>query len=70
MLKGLLENMGLGFLGDNIKKLKKIEVKNIFGSILRWHPIHYLTSHSFSFLLPLRLLISYLLTKLTLKNAR
>jgi hypothetical protein len=49
MLKGLLENMGLGFLGDNIKKLKKIEVKNIFGSILRWHPITLLLTHLVSY---------------------
>jgi hypothetical protein len=34
ILKGLLEKLGRGFLRDNIKKKSKIEVKNIFGSIL------------------------------------
>jgi len=47
--KGLLENLGCGFFGENIKKFKKIEVKNIFGSILRWHPITLLLTHLVSY---------------------
>jgi hypothetical protein len=51
MLKGLLENMRLGFLGENIKKFKKISLAPFYVGTpsLVWHPITLLLTHLVSY---------------------